>query len=110
MQLDTASLLPLLQLTQPHLNLGGDSGHQPAGADSGQAGLSQAGGGVAKCAKEKNRAAQRRFRERQKGLISALKEREETLSKQCEEQKRLIETLQKEIQVLKEIIHSKDPK
>jgi chaperonin cofactor prefoldin len=56
------------------------------------------------------RAAQRRFRERQKGLISALKEREETLSKQCEEQKRLIETLQKEIQVLKEIIHSKDPK
>ncbi|EIE26471.1 hypothetical protein COCSUDRAFT_32175 [Coccomyxa subellipsoidea C-169] len=109
MQIDTASLLPLLQLTQPHLSLGGDAGHQSAG-DSGQAGLSQAGGGVAKCAKEKNRAAQRRFRERQKGLISALKEREETLSKQCEEQKRLIETMQKEIQVLKEIIHSKDPK
>ena len=66
--------------------------------------------GVDRGAVSCGRAAQRRFRERQKGLISALKEREETLSKQCEEQKRLIETMQKEIQVLKEIIHSKDPK
>jgi len=56
------------------------------------------------------RAAQRRFRERQKSLISALKENADSYMKQCEEQKRLIETLQKEIQVLKEIIHSKDSK
>lgn len=35
-----------------------------------------------KCAKEKNRQAQRRFRERQKGLISALKERADALQKQ----------------------------
>lgn len=56
------------------------------------------------------RAAQRRFRERQKGLIAALKESEEKLSKQVEEQKRLIETLQKENQVLKEIMHSEKAK
>ena len=36
----------------------------------------------AKCAKEKNRQAQRRFRERQKGLIQALKERADSLQKQ----------------------------
>lgn len=35
-----------------------------------------------KCAKEKNRQAQRRFRERQKGLIQALKERADSLQKQ----------------------------
>ena len=51
------------------------------------------------------RAAQRRFRERQKGLIAALKEREETLTKQCQEQKQLIETLQRENEVLKEVVH-----
>ena len=51
------------------------------------------------------RAAQRRFRERQKGLIAALKEREEALSKQCQEQKQLIETLQRENEVLKEVVH-----
>ena len=53
------------------------------------------------------RAAQRRFRERQKGLIAALKEREETLTKQCQEQKQLIETLQRENEVLKEVVHAK---
>lgn len=35
-----------------------------------------------KCAKEKNRQAQRRFRERQKGLISNLKESRDALQKQ----------------------------
>lgn len=35
-----------------------------------------------KCAKEKNRQAQRRFRERQKCLINALKERTDGLQKQ----------------------------
>ena len=56
------------------------------------------------------RAAQRRFRERQKNLIQELKDRETALAKQCEEQKRLIEQLQKENQVLKEIMHAKDSK
>ena len=56
------------------------------------------------------RAAQRRFRERQKNLIQELKDRETALAKQCDEQKRLIEQLQKENQVLKEIMHAKDSK
>lgn len=53
-----------------------------------------------------NRAAQRRFRERQKSLISALKEREEALAKQCQEQKQLIDALQRENEILKEVVNS----
>ena len=53
------------------------------------------------------RAAQRRFRERQKGLIADLKAREEALSKQCADQKALIEQLQRENEVLKEVVHGK---
>ena len=51
-------------------------GHGDLGED-----LELKGGGV-KCAKEKNRQAQRRFRERQKCLIQTLKDREEALRKQ----------------------------
>lgn len=55
-------------------------------ADLGAAGADQdpaiAKANSVKCAKEKNRQAQRRFRERQKGLIQALKERADTLQKQ----------------------------
>ena len=51
-------------------------GHGDLGED-----LELKGGGV-KCAKEKNRQAQRRFRERQKCLIQTLKDREEGLRKQ----------------------------
>jgi len=53
-----------------------DLGHDGPGED-----LEMKGGGV-KCAKEKNRQAQRRFRERQKCLIQTLKDREEGLRKQ----------------------------
>jgi len=61
-----------------------------------------------KCAKEKNRQAQRRFRERQKCLIQTLKERQEGLLKQVEEQRHQIETLEKENQVLKVILQEKN--
>ena len=53
------------------------------------------------------RAAQRRFRERQKGLIADLKAREEALAKQCAEQKQQIEALQHENAVLKDVVHGK---
>ena len=45
------------------------------------------------------RAAQRRFRERQKCLITDLKVRAETLQKECEAQRRRIAELEKENQV-----------
>ena len=54
----------------------------PTGSEGNVSGeLGVRNGGV-KCAKEKNRQAQRRFRERQKGLISALKDRADALTKQ----------------------------
>ncbi|KAK9831867.1 hypothetical protein WJX81_003593 [Elliptochloris bilobata] len=62
-------------------------------------------GALSKCAKEKNRAAQRRFRERQKCLITDLKVRAETLQNECEAQRRRIAELEKENSVLKDIMH-----
>ncbi len=46
--------------------------------------LDMKGSSTIKCAKEKNRQAQRRFRERQKCLIQTLKERQEGLLKQVQ--------------------------
>ncbi|KAK9792479.1 hypothetical protein WJX73_003934 [Symbiochloris irregularis] len=69
------------------------------GGGSGEIGGVRTGG--VKCAKEKNRQAQRRFRERQKGLISALKERADALARQVEDQARNIEALEKENMLLK---------
>ncbi|KAK9841563.1 hypothetical protein WJX74_007963 [Apatococcus lobatus] len=60
-----------------------------------------------KCAKEKNRAAQRRFRERQKGLIAAVKARADVLAKQVEEQKKTIEDLRNDNKTLQGLLKAK---
>lgn len=60
-----------------------------------------------KNAKEKNRQAQRRFRERQKGLITALKDRAHTLDKRVEEQAQIIHTLKEENNMLKLLLAEK---
>ncbi|KAK9824101.1 hypothetical protein WJX72_007753 [[Myrmecia] bisecta] len=72
------------------------------------------GGPVVRCAKEKNRQAQRRFRERQKGLIAALRERADSAAKQAEDaartindQARTITALEKENQMLKMLLQDR---
>ena len=60
-----------------------------------------------KNAKEKNRQAQRRFRERQKGLITALKDRAHNLDKRVEEQAQIIHTLKEENNMLKLLLAEK---
>ena len=60
-----------------------------------------------KNAKEKNRQAQRRFRERQKGLINALKDRAHSLDKRVEEQAQSIHTLKEENNMLKLLLAEK---
>ncbi len=60
-----------------------------------------------KNAKEKNRQAQRRFRERQKGLINALKDRAHSLDKRVEEQAQAIHTLKEENNMLKLLLAEK---
>ena len=60
-----------------------------------------------KNAKEKNRQAQRRFRERQKGLINALKDRAHSLDKRVEEQAQTIHTLKEENNMLKLLLAEK---
>ena len=60
-----------------------------------------------KNAKEKNRQAQRRFRERQKGLINALKDRAHNLDKRVEEQAQAIHTLKEENNMLKLLLAEK---
>lgn len=66
--------------------LGPDSDGKADGDDMGCDGLADMDPSLktnsVKCAKEKNRQAQRRFRERQKCLIQALKDRTDTLQKQ----------------------------
>lgn len=60
-----------------------------------------------KNAKEKNRQAQRRFRERQKGLINALKDRAHSLDKRVEEQAQTIHALKEENNMLKLLLAEK---
>lgn len=82
------------------------------GSQDGMRVTSSNGGTVHKCAKEKNRQAQRRFRERQKGLIHAYKANEDKLARENEELKRALEedrrtlaTLREENQVLRQLMH-----
>ena len=72
---DTAYLCRMGHLAE------GKQGSEGLGHGDLEEDLEMRGGGV-KCAKEKNRQAQRRFRERQKCLIQTLKDREEALRKQ----------------------------
>ena len=52
-------------------------------------------------------AGYRRFRERQKGLITALKSKADTLAKQVEEQKKTIEDLRNDKQTLQTLLEAK---
>jgi hypothetical protein len=63
-----------------------------------------AGAGGAKCSKEKNRQAQRRFRERQKTLIGDLRESVRALQTDVEAQAKQIFVLQEENRLLKMLL------
>ena len=80
------------------LSLGADYSLDPGGGGSAgggstaEDGLALAGGG--KCSKEKNREAQRRFRERQKSLIGDLRETVNVLTREGQAQSKRIFGLQ----------------